>query len=250
MLAIDRIGAAGKLTRDSASAGLEAQEKRAQAEAAPARNARVDEAAKLYEKQFLREMVKAMRGTVTFGAQKPTMAENIYRSQLDEQYVDSWGDQGGVGLADLIYDQVMERYFSAQGKALKGNKEPIPLTDRDISRVVRVPSSEQGGRTGAQIPLRIEVGESRDGSSAKLQAPWDSQVVSNARLEGGKTALTLSHGPSLRSTLIFQGVASADAQPGARFERGRTLGILSPETRAFLWNLGRSESDPDSSLVR
>lgn len=242
MSGIDRIGSSGRVSRDSTSAGLEAQAKRASDEALvkPAKNPKLEEASKLMEKQFLREMVRAMRGTVGFGAIKPSMGENIYRGELDNQYVESWGDKGGVGLADLIYDQVMERYFnSTQGKSLKG--QPIPITDRDISRVTRLKSDAGPG----QVPLRIELGASADGGPTKLQAPWDGEVISNLRLEGGKTALTLKHGPDLSSTLVFQGVPGEGAKVGERVEKGRTLGVLSPEIRSFFWNLKYAGPDLD-----
>lgn len=242
-MGIDRIGGLGRVKRDSPSAGFEALDKSEKSDR-PERNAKVDEVAKMYEKQFLREMVKAMRGTVSYGAQKPSMAENIYRDQLDEQYVESWGDSGGIGLGDLIYEQIMDKFFaSAAGRELKKQGETIPLTDRDVARVIRMKSPQ----APSQAPLRVEVKDAPDGRPAKLQAPWSGEIISNARLEGGKTALTMAHGPGLRSTLVFQGVPTADASPGKRFERGDQLGVLSPEIHSFLWNLNQvAESALDS----
>ena len=67
--------------------------------------------AALYEKQFLREMVKQMRSTVSESELMPTgFAEKYYREQLDHQYVESWGDTGGIGLGKMIYDQLLDRY--------------------------------------------------------------------------------------------------------------------------------------------
>jgi len=241
-MSVDRIGGLGGVGRDAPSAGLDALDKKTPAEdtAKPERNAKVDEVAKLYEKQFLREMVKAMRGTVSFGAEKPSMAENLYRDELDQQYVESWGDNGGVGLSDLIYEQIMEKFFaSAAGRELKSqNKgQAIPLTDRDVARVIRMKSQAPAG---GQVPLRVETKPADAGKPAKILAPWDGEVVAKARIEGGKTALTLAHGPKLRSTFVFQGVAGADVQPGAKLSQGSHLATLSPEIHSFLWNLNQS----------
>lgn len=247
-MAVDRIGGFGRVGRDTPSAGFDALDKKTSAEdtaAKPERNAKVDEVAKLYEKQFLREMVKAMRGTVSFGAEKPSMAENLYRDELDQQYVESWGDHGGIGLGDLIYEQIMDKFFAtAAGQELKNqNKGPnnngqaIPLTDRDVTRVLRMSSQAPGGN---QVPLRVETKSGEDGKPAKILAPWDGEVVAKARIEGGKTALTLAHGPKLRSTFVFQGVAGADVQPGAKFSQGSQLATLSPEIHSFLWNLNQT----------
>ena len=253
-MSVDRIRGAGKVARDSASAGFDALQKRSLTETTERspRNTKVDDVARMYEKQFLREMVKAMRGTVSFGAEKPSMGEKIYRDQLDEQYVEAWGDNGGIGLGDLIYEQIMERFFNSkagleikkQAEASGDSVKSIPLTDRDISRVIRMKS----GAVSSQIPLRVEVKQASDGRPAKVQSPWAGEILSNSRLEGGKTALTLEHGSQLRSTLVFEGVTSADAIPGKRVERGEAIGVLSPEIHSFLWNLNQAaESALDSS---
>jgi hypothetical protein len=72
--------------------------------------------AELYEKQFLREMVKQMRSTVSFSdISKPSFAEGYFSQQLDEEYVEKWGDQGGIGMGNLIYKQLLSQYGSRMG---------------------------------------------------------------------------------------------------------------------------------------
>jgi flagellar protein FlgJ len=256
--AIGRVGGSGTVSRDSASSGLEAADRardeaagflpldsrgRAQARGQAPRNEKIDEVSKLYEKQFLREMVKAMRSTVSFSdVTKPSMAENIYRDQLDEQYVESWGDQGGVGLSNMIYEQLMEKFFggsdSDAGAALK-KQGPIALTDRDVSRVARMPSAVPNSN---QLPLRIEVKPSPNGGPVQVHAPWDATVVAKAQVEGGKTAVTLEHLPGVKSTVIFDGVAASEIEPGKKVSKGQTVGVLSPEKSSFFWNLSRVSS--------
>lgn len=234
-MGVSRIGSSGAVSRDTPSSGFDAIEKREAREAKqPPRNQKVDEVAKLYEKQFLREMTKAMRGTIQF-ADKPSMAENIYRDQLDSEYVDTWSDQGGIGLSNLIYDQIMERYFgqTAGGREMK-SQGPIALTDRDVTRVARVKTTEPSA--SGQVPLRIEVKPAQSGAPAQIQAPWEAKVVSKTRVDG-KNAVTLEHGPGLRSTVVFDGVATAGTEPGAVLKKGTSIGTLNPEIRSFLWNL-------------
>jgi flagellar protein FlgJ len=246
-MAIDRIGASGAVTRDTPSTGLDALAKRdaresGQASARP-RNEKVDQVSKMYEKQFLGEMYKAMRGTIS-PTEKPSMAEGIYREQLDSEYVDTWGEQGGIGLSDLIYNQVMDRYFnSSQGREFK-KQGPIAITDRDISRVARVRT--QDAAAADQIPLRIEVKPAPQKGPTQVQAPWDATIVSKSKVDG-KTALTLEHGPGLRSTVIFDGVPAAQSEPGAVVKRGESIGTLGPETHSFLWNMkhGRVAESPE-----
>jgi peptidoglycan hydrolase FlgJ len=82
------------------------------------------EASEMYEQHFMREMVKAMRSSVPDGGLVETsFGEKIFREQLDHQRVEQWSKSGGVGLADMIYDHVKERYFPA-GPGAKPKSKP------------------------------------------------------------------------------------------------------------------------------
>lgn len=197
-----------------------------------ARNEKVEAVAKLYEKQFLREMFKAMRATVK-DTESPSMAQKIYRDQLDDQYIEAWGDHSGVGLSDIIYKQIMERYFTAPENRHFEKQGPIELTDRDVSHVMRLKSQDA---TSSQVPLRIELEKSSDGGATNIKAPWSGEVLQNMRV-GERQAVTLDHGLGLKSTLLFDGVAAAELAPGKKITRGATVGVLNPEARSFLWNL-------------
>ena len=78
-----------------------------------------DEVGKMYEEQFLRELVKAMRSTVAESSLIPkTQAEKIFQEQLDHKIIENWGDQGGLGLGSIISQQLVEKY----GKLAKPSK--------------------------------------------------------------------------------------------------------------------------------
>lgn len=80
------------------------------------RNPQVLKAARMYEQTFLNEMVKAMRGSVQKSDLiQENMAEKIFKDQLFDKHVETWTQNGGVGMADLIYDEIMEKYFAQQG---------------------------------------------------------------------------------------------------------------------------------------
>lgn len=70
---------------------------------------------KLYERQFLQQMMKAMRNTVDHSEfSKPSMAENIYKDQLFDQYAEQWVENGGNGLADQIYRELKDKILPSQ----------------------------------------------------------------------------------------------------------------------------------------
>ena len=88
-------------------------------------NTKFKEIGKLYEKQFMREMVKAMRSTTGKDSLIPvSQGERIFREQLDHEYVEKWGDQGGLGLSETIYKNLLDKYGESLGitqkEAIKG----------------------------------------------------------------------------------------------------------------------------------
>lgn len=187
--------------------------------------------ATLYEKQFLGEMVKAMRNTVTRSQfTEPSMAQKIYEGKMDEQYVEAWGDQGGIGLSDLIYGQLMERY----GGLLEGvekPKGPIPLENREL------PIFEEGSKSfridgqgspekGAQVFIR---------GRSDVVSPWAGEVGQAFESEGGRQTFKISH-KGLESTLSFVG-DRLQIQTGDRIASGQKLGRIQGE--GLTWKLTR-----------
>ncbi len=87
------------------------------------------EIGKLYEKQFMREMVKAMRATTGKDSLIPvSQGQKIFQEQLDHEYVEKWGDQGGLGLSETIYKNLLDKYGEALGITQKQpNNGPMPL---------------------------------------------------------------------------------------------------------------------------
>lgn len=217
----------GPISRDVPSEGLtRAQDRQAQVEK---RDPRLDQVAKLYEKQFLREMVKAMRGTVSFSdATKPSMGESIYREQLDNEYVEVWGEQGGIGLSDMIYEELAAKFLPKKMELPK--KGPVPLSNRDLTRVAKMPTEQDN-----QVPLRVEIKAEKDAPAAKVQAPWEGTVLLKTSL-GENSTVVLQHESGLKSTFVFKGTASP-LEPGQKIAKGGTVGVLSPEMNSFFWNI-------------
>jgi hypothetical protein len=64
---------------------------------------KLHEVSEMYEKHFLREMMKAMRSTVHEGGFiQQNQAERIFKEQLDDHYVDKWSEKGGIGLSKVF----------------------------------------------------------------------------------------------------------------------------------------------------
>lgn len=107
-------------------------------------DSQMKEASQAYEKYFLNEMVKAMKSTVhkEGGLIKENFAEKMFSENLDQEYVDGWSKSGGVGLADMIYQQLQESMAPPPQPRTPG---PIELASRSNKT-----GAEPEGPTGLQ----------------------------------------------------------------------------------------------------
>jgi Rod binding domain-containing protein len=81
----------------------------------PTLDQQLHKVAEMYEQQFLQEMMNAMKKTVDHsGITQPSMAEKIYKDELYTQYAEKWVENGGNGLADLIYKELKEKILPSQ----------------------------------------------------------------------------------------------------------------------------------------
>ena len=160
------------------------------------RDPRVMNAAKMYERYFLGQMMKAMRSTVTKSElEKPSMGENIYREQLDDQYVESWSERGGIGLADMIHDELMgkaemlKRRKQALRDARGKTRVPIALTERDVLKNPAVPKEVTSG-DGIEAPLGSavpgELAQSPGAASTMVQVMND--MDKTGEVDGAQTS--------------------------------------------------------------
>jgi len=65
------------------------------------------EMCKSFETHFINQMFKQMRASIaTDGLIPKGKGEEIFSEMLDEQYSKSATEAGGIGLADMMYDQL------------------------------------------------------------------------------------------------------------------------------------------------
>jgi flagellar protein FlgJ len=211
-----------------------------------ARAAKNDEAlkgaAKQYEKYFMNEMVKAMRSTVgnnDDGVVKTNFAEKLFTEQLDNQYVDNWSEKGGVGLADIIYSQIKERYYGTGQPALHPGHMMLPIAPKN--HPLAVPSTDSiqmkalPPAGGAKLSYRFEV-PATSGGGYEVKAPMAGRVADLQRLDQDWNLVRLDHGQGLTSELTFPGPAPQIAV-GQAVEPGQRLGQVHPDRPVVAWNL-------------
>ena len=204
-------------------------------------DAKLRQVGDLYEKQFLREMVKAMRSTVHEGGFiKSNQAEQIFKEQLDQEYVEKWGAKGGIGLSDMIHKQLLEKYGAQLGirPPIQRPHGPLPLDQKSniSAKPVQVPT------TGDLQKLTFEYFKDDDSNSKateEVSNPWSGKILGQYRLEQGDNLIQILHDNGLRSALAFKGTAKV-FQGGETLAAGDKVGLLSPDAKALYWTVDKA----------
>lgn len=204
----------------------------------PAQEKQLRQAAQMYEQHFANEMFKAMRSTVHHDDEflKQNMAEKIFQEQLDQKYMENWTKKGGIGLQDLIVEQIKQKYFSRGGQ-MQAPQGPLPIPKNQPLPAEAPPIKIKPLPTTSQNQLQYWM-ESQDPSESALQvlSPWKGQVVSTQAMDDGWSQVKIDHGQGLSSAMTFKGHRINLAQ-GESVLPGQKLGQLSPERPVLAWKL-------------
>ncbi len=164
-------------------------------------------ASEMYEQQFLGEMLKSMRSTVSESELVPSsMGQKIYQNELDSEYVKAWVGRGGIGLSDLIYNQLHEKLFPQKMLKPLG---PMPLDNTKNFKMMEMPATSEN-----QKSFKIEVQNEKsanDKLGMQLQSPWDAKVLQIQNNEDSLSTALLEHANNVQSIYSFKGNASVKA---------------------------------------
>ena len=198
---------------------------------------KLHEVSEMYEKHFLGEMMKAMRSTIHEGGfVQSNQAEKIFREQLDQEYVDKWGKQGGIGLADLIYKQMVEKYGVQMGlkNPVQKPKGPLPLAEKDQFTAKSFHQNKKSENLSFRFDKTVQ-GMAESKKPMEVSSPWEGVLLDKKTLITGETLLEVDHDNGLKSQLVFKGSAGT-VKAGQKIQAGETLGLLSPEAKTFFWH--------------
>jgi flagellar protein FlgJ len=189
---------------------------------------KLKDAAAMYEQQFLQTMIKSMRSTITESDLIPTSAgEKIFREELDNEYANQWGKQGGIGLQKLIYDQMIEKFGPQLGLSnLSRPNGPIAMNEKALLK--------PGVHTHPRFKLNYELNPPMD--SRDVLSPWSGVLTAKSKIDDKNTLLELKHGNGISSRLSFNGSAEA-LSVGDEIAAGQRVGSLSSEAQSVFWGL-------------
>lgn len=202
-------------------------------------DAKVREVADLYEKYFLKEMMKQMRSTVQEGGfTKANNAEKIFQEQLDDQYSGEWNKRGGFGLSDMIYQQLSDKFGAQFGLKDKNEKPHGPLPFEHKMKIKELNSSPKS----TTYLLHPEPSKEKN---INVQNPWAGVLQNKKMIEGEKTSYEIKHDNGLESLILTQGAPSEKTRhlsPGDKLEAGQSLGLAS-DGSPLVWTVKSSVSE-------
>jgi Rod binding domain-containing protein len=199
------------------------------------RDPKMLEAAKSFENQFVRQLISEMRKTVPKDELLPeSMTEDIFKEQLDGEYADKWVQNGGIGLADIIYDQLEQRYGAVkQIPPAKGEIFPLPKTTaggpsaqlRDIfSRADKDLFVAKKGPNGFDIRSREPLPERVD-----IRSPLSGLVLQATILDEGRQLVVIKHDEGLVSQFVHTG--RNNVKSNTRVAAGDVIAELPPSQK-------------------
>jgi len=208
-------------------------------ESAP-RDPRVMEAARMYENYFLNQMVRAMRSTVSFSDMtKPSMAEGIFREKLDDEYVQQWSQRGGVGLADLIHDELMAKVQGQRAaRAQKRKPQLRQISDRDVLQIRPLQARQGRERDTVLVALGPSTTPGQGAqrvTSDRVLTPWAGVVRSIQQNEDQvRVELDQADTPGRVVSFSFDGQVQPELKVGERLPDGGVLGQLGARAKGIL----------------
>lgn len=212
--------------------------------------AKLREVSDLYENHFIREMIKQMRSTVHEGGLiKQNNAEKIFQSQLDDEYANQWGKAGGIGLSNLIYEQLIDKYGAQAGLKQKIDKPSGPIEINEKASFSGLTNEAIGHKStnlstinSEQLTFRFQAPKT---GRSEFRSPWAGTLLDKKYRDLDQMQYRIQHDNGLESLILTQGTGLGPEHkvlPGDRVQAGQQLGWLGSEASLY-WTVKPSVSE-------
>ena len=205
------------------------------------------EVSDMYEKYFIREMMKEMRSTVhESGFIKQNNAEKIFCDQLDDQISDQWGKAGGIGLSTIIHEQLVKRYGVQMGMKAAVEKPHGPIDLNEKSNFGGISASEFNSveAKSKSEPVTFKFVTTPDQKS-EIKNPWVGTLLDKKYLEMDQIQYRIKHDNGLESLISTRGTGlgpDLHLSQGDTIESGQQLGWASAASPLF-WTVKTNVSE-------
>lgn len=192
------------------------------------------EVADLYEKHFIKEMMKQMKASLPEGGLiKKNNAEDIFQDQLDDQYSAEWNKNGSFGISDLIFQQLTERF----GTKDNGLEKPVgPIEFKKPSEMLKILDAPE--QTYKINPKNSEL------KNIDVKSPWAGTLQNKNQVNDDQTSYRIKHDNGLESLILIRGGADAETRhlsQGDQIQAGQNIG-KADATSPLFWTIKKSVS--------
>lgn len=134
----------------------------------PSKEKQLRKACRDFEAVFIGKLWEQMRKTVPKDESMHSQQEDMYISMFDRSFSEQMAESGGIGLADMLYDQLASRLKTASNETLPGNVAIKPLAENDKPEIKSLSASRVDTRlhrgpepeTPAEVASPVQSGES------------------------------------------------------------------------------------------
>ncbi|MBN2139441.1 MAG: rod-binding protein [Desulfovibrionaceae bacterium] len=127
-----------------------------------------------FEAVFISKLWQEMKSTVPKHGYLHGPQEDMYLSMFDRSFAEKMSQSGGIGLADMLYDNLKDRLRQASRENLPGRTEAIPIPASDL------PAAELKDRA---VPLRARAEPADQDLAARVDALASRIMIENALAE-------------------------------------------------------------------
>ena len=112
------------------------------ADAAKNPNAALEDVAAQFESIFLQQMLKSMRDATVKSDLLDSSQMDTYQSMADQQLAVNLAENGGIGLARMMVEQMQSKgYVPEAAEAPRGNEEQVADSSSDLLREAQLQTS-------------------------------------------------------------------------------------------------------------
>lgn len=172
---------------------------------APSQDKQLKKACQDFEAVFISKMWQQMRATVPKEGYLHSKDEEMYNSMFDKEFSEKMAQSGGIGLGDMMFDQLKKKLAATGRNTLSGHGaqdlgplKGVPQSPGEMAGPAALPSasSESGdaavGPVSTYEPVALssspaEQGGTASGSSPAAQAPGSGTTASGTQAQSART---------------------------------------------------------------
>jgi peptidoglycan hydrolase FlgJ len=199
---------AAKKAQDSELVALKQQMDRLKGDISPGPSAKqkLRKACTDFEAVFISKMWEQMRATIPKGGMLQSPQEEMYRSMFDREFTEKMAQDGGIGLGDMLYNQLKDK-IKGGGKTTGKTGEQV-LQSTAVNVPSALPATGQPATTGA-VPAKQEFKVPRRGNSV-------AQPAANAAATAAATPANQAMAAAPKPPVSVSGAVMADVEALAR----------------------------------